>query len=109
MVPFRRAGLVAFLALLVHPAAAQTDAEIRRLCRAEWPLDYSMQEYCIGEQRTALRQFGDLSGRLPRGSEEQAILRRCKGEWRAKTGGYDWGMVVYCATEQLGSYRRLQN
>ena len=99
----------AMLLLLAHPAQAQTGAEIRRLCRAEWPLDYSMQEFCIGEQRTALREFSSLYGRLSPGSEQQAILRRCKAEWRAETGGYDWEMVVFCATEQLGSYRRLQN
>ena len=104
-----RALLAGILLLLAHPAWAQTSTEIRRLCRAEWPLDYSMQEYCIGEQRTALREFNNLRSRTAPSSEEQAILRRCKAEWRAASGGYDWGMVVYCATEQLGSYYRLQN
>ena len=99
------------LLLLLWPVGAtvaesDTMAKIRKFCEQEWPVDYSMQDYCINGQVKGANATIDGWNAASEGSAEQGIYSRCYEEW-TKGDLTDWSMVDYCADRQLEAYRKL--
>lgn len=88
------------IALAVLAAPDDVAKGIRERCAREWPSDYEMQEYCIGQQSEAVAALRPVVASPDRIDKE--ILRHCGSEW-----GDDWQMLAYCYGEQRAAYDRL--
>lgn len=114
--------LLLTLAILGGTAYAQTEDErrsslessIERMCAAEWPGDYSMQEYC---QNNQLEGYNEVSAMLqdppiPE-NENDRVFSRCAAEWTDGeitdlfNDNVDWQMVAYCMKHQTEAYQRI--
>lgn len=108
---FRNILLVA-TALITFPNAAvsveaSVDEAIKADCKAQWPSDYRMQEFCIETQAEAnVAMFKVYKSDL--NQEEKGILAACLDQWETKNG-QDWAMVKFCYDEQHAAYTRLKN
>lgn len=75
---------------------------IHEHCRAEWPEDYSMQNWCKERQESAaneLRSRGGSSGGV--GSRAFRTIRdRCREEWPG-----DFAMQNWCEERQIEGYK----
>lgn len=87
-------------------ADAETLAGIKAGCSAEWPGDYSMQEFCINNQVTSYNHLVQIHN-SDQNDEERDMLVKCLGEWETATGS-DWAMVEFCYQNQHEAYERLK-
>ncbi|MDX8443866.1 hypothetical protein [Mesorhizobium australafricanum] len=101
----------AFAVAAVYPPALITAddpmAGIKAGCAAEWPDDYSMQEFCIDNQSKSLSQVADIY-HSNQDDQERAILAKCYKDWRTATGS-NWVMVEFCYQQQHDAYKCLGN
>ncbi|NSY36845.1 hypothetical protein [Leisingera sp. ANG59] len=74
-------------------AANFNEEEIKAHCASEWAGDFSMQAYCIKEQRDGFDAVEAARGALD--ADMSAALTRCESEWPV-----EWSMVAYCLNEQ---------
>ena len=85
-----------------RPVQAQsTEAILTRHCRAEWPGDAQMYDYCVRHQREAVAEKAILvrnSGGIPT-SDFRTALAGCEAEWPR-----DFQMQVYCLKRQIEGY-----
>lgn len=95
----KRLAALCALITLASPAAADTllpyDFEaVRAHCAAAWGDDLAMRQYCEDE---AEEGFLAYSGARDRAGEALiGPFDRCEREWQP-----EWGMVAYCASEQI--------
>ena len=105
-----RAPLVALLLFAASPALADDRADaladIKANCKAEWPGNYSMQEYCIEKQVKAINAMSRIY-KSALNDEEKGILDKCLTDWTKERGAI-WAMVEYCYQKQHQSYVRLK-
>ena len=69
--------------------------EVKAHCIAEWPDDFSMQAYCMEQNREGFDGFNRLA-EVNAGTILEPALARCVEEWAVQ-----WDMVEYCATQQI--------
>ena len=102
--------LIVIALLIATPTAAnEVETAIRAKCKADWPTDYSMQNFCVTRQTEAARKLERHRERWPEGSEERKILERCVTEWAGADGSKaDYSLVNLCFDQQLEAYRSLQ-
>ena len=99
-----KAALYCTLAFALHatPATAEDfpiEAQ-RQRCAANWSDDFSMQKFCIDNQRKA---FAELQAIIPRLNEDLSKTNdKCASDWRV-----DFTMQLYCIQEQAKSYENL--
>jgi hypothetical protein len=81
---------------------SDADAVIRHHCQSEWPEDFTMQAYCIDQQRKALAVLRKgAPGDIPQEIFRQ-IRTRCAAEWPD-----DYSMRAYCESQQATAYREV--
>jgi hypothetical protein len=107
--PERRFVMMAIVLLLVQATTAADFGDhltdlARQHCEREWPDNFEMQEYCLGQQRDGINQYIDVRDSM--GVRLKAALRRCVDEW-APPGDANFEMVGYCAKQQADAYHRL--
>ncbi|TIM94398.1 MAG: hypothetical protein E5Y34_30920 [Mesorhizobium sp.] len=86
-------------------ADADTMAGIKAACTADWPGDYSMQEFCINNQVESYNHLVQINNGN-QNDDEKAMLGKCLGDWKTATGS-DWSMVEFCYKDQHEAYERL--
>jgi hypothetical protein len=94
----------------VRPASTSTeddyseaDEVIAQHCEREWPDDYSMRAYCVGQQQEAVAQL--RQGKpvdIPEDVFRQ-IRRKCAREWPD-----DYSMRLYSEKQQYAAYRKVR-
>lgn len=71
-------------------------------CRAEWPDDFRMQNYCMDMQIRGLAEFRQAY--LQHGSVIERALESCVEEWtkypRTRRALPDFRMIGHCARQQ---------
>jgi len=101
--------LASIIAIFATPSATFADADtlagIKAGCSAEWPGDYSMQEFCINNQVTSYNHLVQIHS-SNQNEAEKGMLIQCLGEWKTATGS-DWSMVEFCYKNQHEAYERL--
>lgn len=79
------------------------EAIIRHHCEREWPDDFNMRAYCIGQQREAVAKL-KLGGPQDIPKEVfNSIRRKCAAEWPD-----DYAMRVYCEEQQVIGYHQVR-
>lgn len=81
----------------------EADDIIEQHCGRQWPDDFSMQAYCLDQQRQAvvkLREGGPVD--IP-DEVFNSIRLKCANEWPD-----DYSMRVYCEEQQVTAFRRVQ-
>lgn len=69
------------------------EAAVKANCKAEWGNDFSMQAYCVSEQK---RGFDQIEGQVPAlDAGLTAAFAKCEIEWAG-----DYAMQAYCLSEQ---------
>lgn len=103
--------LVAVATVIATTSIASADADtmvgIKAACTAEWPGDYSMQEFCINNQVKSYNHLVQIKNSGQNG-EEKGMLVKCLDDWKTATGS-DWTMVEFCYKNQHEAYERLGN
>jgi hypothetical protein len=92
---------------------AQTSIE--SFCRAEWPTDFRMREYCINKQTDGAREIvqftrdydltmdgAALREKVSANDAAATILLMCVSEWPS-----DWSQMAYCVRQQKDAALRL--
>jgi len=72
---------------------------INSQCTNKWSTNYSMVEYCVKKQQTALRNINIKRNNIP-----TEISSQCENKW-----GTNYSMVEYCVKKQQTALRNLQN
>lgn len=88
-------AIVVLLAPIKAIAATWDEQGVKALCASEWPSDFSMQDYCVTQNRVGFEGFIALSsGNVD--AELVPSFSACESEW-----GIQWDMVEYCAMQQI--------
>lgn len=96
--------------LLAAVFAAGEPNGVRENCAADWPDDYSMQEFCINQQVEAAQRLNAVIERYGTKGEtaESRVLDKCASDWQ-KGDGFDYTMVEFCWNQQAEALNRLRN
>lgn len=106
MTSTHRASRLAFILLLpLHPSAVSAEefpeAAAKAKCEADWSSDYSMQAYCLSEQRKGFEQVLAMKSSLK--AESIGAFEKCERDWTA-----DFVMQAYCTSEQIKARKSLE-
>jgi hypothetical protein len=92
----RIAMLIALASCSGGFASAQSlswdEVAVKSLCANEWTDDFSMQAYCVGQNKKGFEGFKRMAAK----PEFNRSFEKCKAEWDIK-----WDMVRYCAEQQV--------
>jgi hypothetical protein len=109
MTQYLVAGLPQSIAVLIAMvissgefASAQTlswnEEAVKSLCANEWTDDFTMQAYCVEQNKKGFEGFSKLAAK----SEFFQSFEKCKSDWDIK-----WDMVRYCAEQQVAGRNKL--
>ncbi|WPZ28953.1 hypothetical protein T8A63_15155 [Sulfitobacter sp. OXR-159] len=106
MTSIYRASRLAFILLLpLLPSAVSAEAfpgaAAKAKCEAEWGNDYSMQAYCLSEQRKGFGQVLEMKSNLM--PELIGAVEQCERDWTD-----DFVMQAYCISEQIKAKKSLE-
>ena len=79
---------------------------INEHCEEKWGTDFSMQEYCRGQQMEAARNLSGMMKSMPSEIGEtrwNQIFTGCAAKWQT-----DYSMIEYCTNNQLEALRKLR-
>ena len=79
------------------------EGQVKELCKQEWPEDFSMQAYCVRNNKAGHIAFIKLTKK-----NDPELFKNpfsnCVSEW-----GIQWDMVAYCAGQQVEGQRAIGN
>ena len=90
---------VLFVFAFLGPAhagdATWNEQNVKLHCANEWPNDFSMQDYCVSQNKSGYRGYMALASGN-KDPEMKPAFSNCQAEW-----GIQWDMVEYCAKQQV--------
>jgi hypothetical protein len=100
--PQKVAILIAIIICSGGFASAQTlswdEEAVKSLCADEWTDDFTMQAYCVEQNKKGFEGFSRLATK----SEFSQSFEKCKADWDIK-----WDMVRYCAEQQVAGLTKI--